>query len=207
MNMESLVEIKPNPKIPEVAPGDTVRVSTRIVESGKKRIQIFQGVVIRLRRGGAGTSFTVRHVAHGIGVERTFPFYSPSIEKVTIVRHGEVRRAKLYYLRERSGKSARIKERRVGRGKQQIELEEPEQLQEPIPVEEMIQEPVAEQEPTPEDAPAEELAPEQKQEPELAEEPISEEPGEVQEPVAEQEPAPEDAPAEELAPEQKQEPD
>ena len=113
MNIASLVENKPNPNIPELAPGDTVKVSAKIVEGGKERIQVFQGIVTRLKRGGAGASFTVRHVAHGIGVERTFPFYSPRVEKVDVVRHGKVRRAKLYYLRERSGKSARIKERRV----------------------------------------------------------------------------------------------
>ncbi|MFC1908473.1 50S ribosomal protein L19, partial [Chloroflexota bacterium] len=109
MNVSSIVKAKSNPNIPELAPGDSVNVSTRIVESGKERIQIFKGVVIRLRRGGNGASFTVRHVAQGIGVERTFPFYSPLVEKVEVVRHGKVRRAKLYYLRERSGKSARIK--------------------------------------------------------------------------------------------------
>ncbi len=113
MNIESLVHVKVNPKIPDIAPGDTVRVSSKIVEGDKERIQVFQGVVIRLRRGGAGASFTVRHVAYGVGVERTFPFYSPLVAKVEIVRHGKVRRAKLYYLRSRSGKSARIKERRV----------------------------------------------------------------------------------------------
>ena len=115
MNIESLVKVKPNRKIPELAPGDTVKVSAKIVESGRERIQVFQGVVIRLRRGGNGASFTVRHVFQSIGVERTFPLYSPLVEKVEIVRHGKVRRAKLYYLRERSGKSARIKEKGPGR--------------------------------------------------------------------------------------------
>jgi len=113
MNIESLVEVKPNPNIPALAPGDTVKVSAKVVEGGKERIQVFQGVVIRLRRSGVGSNFTVRHVAYGIGVERTFPLYSPRVEKVEVVRHGKVRRAKLYYLRERSGKSARIKERRL----------------------------------------------------------------------------------------------
>ena len=127
MNIESLVKVKPNRKIPELAPGDTVKVSAKIVESGRERIQVFQGVVIRLRRGGNGASFTVRHVFQGIGVERTFPLYSPLVEKVEIVRHGKVRRAKLYYLRERSGKSARIKERRVDKKKAQVE-EPPEEL-------------------------------------------------------------------------------
>ena len=113
MNVASLIEVKPNPNIPDLEPGYVVKVSAKIVEGGKERIQVFQGVVIRLRQGGTDANFTVRHVAHGIGVERTFPLYSPRIEKVEIVRYGKVRRAKLYYLRERSGKSARIKERRL----------------------------------------------------------------------------------------------
>ena len=115
--MASLIEVKPNPNIPEIVPGDTVRVSSRVVESGRERLQPFQGVVIKLRRGGISTSFTVRRVAYGVGVERTFPIHSPLVEKVEVIRHGKVRRAKLYYLRGRSGKAARIKERRVPRGK------------------------------------------------------------------------------------------
>jgi len=117
MSIASLIEVKPNPNIPDLESGDTVKVSAKIVEGGKERIQIFQGIVIRLRRCGAGSNFTVRHVSHGIGVERTFPFYSPRLEKVEVVRHGKVRRAKLYYLRNLSGKAARIKERRVDRKK------------------------------------------------------------------------------------------
>jgi len=113
MDVSSLIELKKNPKIPELSPGDTVKVSARIVEAGKERIQVFQGVVIKIRRGGASASFTVRHVAYGIGVERTFPLYSPLVEKVEIVRHGKVRRSKLYYLRGLSGKEARRKIKRV----------------------------------------------------------------------------------------------
>ncbi len=120
MNIGALIEVKPNPNIPNIAPGDTVKVSTKIIESGKERIQIFQGVVIRIKRGGSGTNFTVRHVAYGIGVERTFPFYSPMVQKVEVVRHGKVRRARLYYLRGLSGKAARIKERRVGVKKEEL---------------------------------------------------------------------------------------
>jgi large subunit ribosomal protein L19 len=115
MDVSSLVELKKNPKIPDMAPGDTVRVSARIVEGGKERIQVFQGVVIKIRRGGNGTSFTVRHVAYGVGVERTFPFHSPLVEKVEIVRQGKVRRSRLYYLRGLSGKAARRKIKRVER--------------------------------------------------------------------------------------------
>jgi large subunit ribosomal protein L19 len=87
------------------------------VEGEKERIQVFQGVVIRVRRGGSGASFTVRRVAYGIGVERTFPFQSPLVEKVEVVRQGKVRRAKLYYLRGLSAKASRIKEKRVTKEK------------------------------------------------------------------------------------------
>ena len=112
MNAESLIELKPNPNIPALAPGDTVKVSARIIEGEKERTQVFQGVVINVRHGGVGANFTVRRVAYGVGVERTFPLYSPLVEKVEVVRHGKVRRAKLYYLRGLSAKKARIKEKR-----------------------------------------------------------------------------------------------
>ena len=117
MNMASLIEVKPNPNIPELAPGDTVKVSTKVVEGGRERLQLFQGVVIKVQRGGISASFTVRRVTYGVGVERTFPLHSPRVERVAIIRHGKVRRAKLYYLRERSGKSARLKEKRIAREK------------------------------------------------------------------------------------------
>jgi len=121
MNIASLVEIKPNPNIPTLSPGDTVKVSVKVVEGDKERTQVFQGVVIRLRNSGAGSSFTVRRVAYGVGVERTFPLYSPRIEKVEVVRHGKVRRAKLYYLRGLSAKKARIKEKRTSKEKKQAQ--------------------------------------------------------------------------------------
>ena len=110
MNIDSLVEVKANPNIPELAPGDRVRVSVKVVEGDRERLQPFEGVVIRIRRG---TNFTVRRVAYGIGVERTFPFVSPMIEKVDVLRHAKVRRAKLYYLRGLSTKQSRLKERRT----------------------------------------------------------------------------------------------
>ena len=119
MNIAQLVEIKPNPNIPSLAPGDTVKVSVKIVEGDKERLQVFQGVVIKTRRGIGGGSFTVRRVSRGIGVERTFLFGSPLVEKVEVVQHGKVRRAKLYYLRRRSGKTARLKERRMDKGEKQ----------------------------------------------------------------------------------------
>ena len=117
MNIGSLIEVKPNPNIPALAPGDTVKVSIKIVEGEKERAQVFQGVVIKVRHSGAGSSFTVRRVAYGVGIERTFPLYSPLVGKVEVVRHGKVRRAKLYYLRGLSAKASRIKERRVSKEK------------------------------------------------------------------------------------------
>ncbi len=98
--------------LPEIRPGDTLKVHTKIKEGEKERIQVFTGIVIRHRGSGLNKTFTVRKISYGTGVERIFPLYSPSIEKVEIVRRGKVRRARLYYLRERRGKSARIKEKR-----------------------------------------------------------------------------------------------
>ena len=112
MNILPLVEVKPNPNIPPLAPGDTVKVSAKIVEGEGERSQLFQGVVIKVRRGADGGNFTVRRISYGIGVERTFPFNSPLVERVEVVRHGKVRRAKLYYLRGLSSKKARIKEKK-----------------------------------------------------------------------------------------------
>ncbi len=111
--MRTLARPEPNPSIPALRPGDTVRVHNRIVEGERERVQIFQGVVLGLHGGGTNGSFTVRRIAaHGVGVERTFAIQSPRVEKVEIVRHGRVRRAKLYYLRERRGKATRLRERR-----------------------------------------------------------------------------------------------
>lgn len=93
-------------------PGDTVRVSVKVVEGEKERLQAFEGVVIRKRGGGTGATFTMRRVSYGVGVERTFPLHSPRIDKIQVTRRAKVRRAKLYYLRELSGKAARLKERR-----------------------------------------------------------------------------------------------
>ena len=112
MDTTAPIEVKPNPNIPDFNSGDTVKVSTKVVEGDKERTQVFQGVVIRIRQGGAGASFTVRRVTHGVGVERTFPFHSPRVEKVEVLRRGKTRRAKLYYLRGLSAKASRIKEKR-----------------------------------------------------------------------------------------------
>ncbi|MGB1539628.1 MAG: 50S ribosomal protein L19 [Rickettsiales bacterium] len=98
--------------IPAFGAGDTVRVNVRIVEGNTERVQAFEGVCIGRKNRGLHSSFTVRKISHGEGVERTFPLYSPRLESIEVVRRGDVRRAKLYYLRDRSGKSARIKEKR-----------------------------------------------------------------------------------------------
>ena len=98
--------------IPKFDPGDSVKVHVKVVEGGKERIQVYEGVVIRRSHGGLKETFTVRKISGGVGVERTFPVHSPMLSKIEVLRKGKVRRAKLYYLRERSGKSARIEERR-----------------------------------------------------------------------------------------------
>jgi large subunit ribosomal protein L19 len=102
--------------IPEFGAGDTVRVSVRVVEGSRERVQAFEGVCIARRNRGIGSSFTVRKISYGEGVERVFPLYSPQIASIEVVRRGRVRRAKLYYLRGRTGKAARIAERRDDRG-------------------------------------------------------------------------------------------
>ncbi len=99
-------------KMSEFRSGDTVRVNVKIREGDKSRIQVFEGVVIAIKRNGLSSTFTVRKVSVGYGVERIFPLYSPTIQTIEVVKRGRVRRAKLYYLRERKGKAARIKERR-----------------------------------------------------------------------------------------------
>ena len=98
--------------IPAFRPGDTVKVHVRVIEGNRSRIQVFQGVVIRRQGGGVRETFTVRKVSFGVGVERTFPVHTPVIEKIEVVTRGDVRRAKLYYLRELRGKAAKIKEKR-----------------------------------------------------------------------------------------------
>jgi len=109
ITQESLPELKK--RIPPFSPGDTLKVSVKIIEGDKKRIQNFEGTLIRQRGEGINKTFTIRRISYGIGVEKTFPLYSPSIEKIKVTKKGKVRRAKLYYLRERKGKAAKIKER------------------------------------------------------------------------------------------------
>lgn len=98
--------------IPPFQPGDVVRVHVRVVEGNRERIQAFEGTVIQRKSGGLSETFTVRRVSYGVGVERTFPLHSPRIERIELIRRGDVRRAKLFYLRKLSGKAARIKEKR-----------------------------------------------------------------------------------------------
>jgi large subunit ribosomal protein L19 len=102
--------------IPDFRAGDTVKVHVRVVEGNRERVQVFQGAVMRRQGGGVQETFTVRKVSFGVGVERTFPVHSPTIAKIEVTSMGDVRRAKLYYLRERHGKAAKIKEKRGGRG-------------------------------------------------------------------------------------------
>ena len=111
MNIQDMV--KPGKKkIPTFTSGDTVNVQVQVIEGEKKRLQAFQGIVIQRGGSGMGATFTVRKVSGGVGVERIFPIYSPTVSKITVVKKGRVRRAKLFYLRERKGKSARIAEKR-----------------------------------------------------------------------------------------------
>jgi len=112
MNVNSLSQVKVNPNIPQISPGDTVRVSFKVKEANRERVQTLLGLVVRIRRGASGGNFTVRRVTYGVGVEHTFSFASPFVEKVEVVRHGKVRRAKLYFIRRLSAKEARLKERR-----------------------------------------------------------------------------------------------
>ncbi|HBH26780.1 MAG TPA: 50S ribosomal protein L19 [Rhodospirillaceae bacterium] len=116
LEARELEKMRAGREVPDFSPGDTVRVSVRVREGSRERLQAYEGVVIA--RGGAGVnaSFTVRKISLGEGVERVFPLWSPFVEKIALVRRGKVRRAKLYYLRTRRGKSARIAERTTGRG-------------------------------------------------------------------------------------------
>lgn len=112
MDIREIVKPKVNEGIPQFSPGDTVRVSVRVREGERERVQHFQGMVIRIRRGVDGGRFTVRRVAYGVGVEYTLPYQSPLINGVEVVRRGKARRAKLYYMRDLSAKRARLKEKR-----------------------------------------------------------------------------------------------
>ena len=111
MDLASVSNFKVNEQIQDFGPGDRVRVSAKVVEGDRERIQVFEGDVIRIRNAGPASTFTVRKIASGVGVERTFQRHSPRIDKLEVVRRGKVRRARLYYLRELRGRAARIKEK------------------------------------------------------------------------------------------------
>jgi len=112
-NVIDLLEAEAQQKtVPTLTPGDSVKVHAKVVEGNRERVQIFEGIVIGCRGSGAKQTFTVRRIAHGVGVERSFLLHSPRIDRIDVVRHGKVRRAKLYYLRGKVGKSARIREKR-----------------------------------------------------------------------------------------------
>jgi large subunit ribosomal protein L19 len=111
--LDEIVQDQLRTDLPELATGDTVKVSAKVVEGNRERIQVFEGTVMRLRGGGITRSITVRRIASGVGVERTFKIHSPRIDKIEVIRHGQVRRAQLYFLRKRVGKAATLRERRT----------------------------------------------------------------------------------------------
>jgi large subunit ribosomal protein L19 len=110
--LDSVTQDMRKADLPDIRPGDTVRVSVKVREAGKERIQVYEGTCIAIKNGGIGKTITVRKISNSVGVERTFPVHSPNVAKFEVTRRGKVRRAKLYYLREKVGKDARIKERR-----------------------------------------------------------------------------------------------
>lgn len=116
LEAEQIAKLSEGKKIPQFSPGDTVKVNVKVVEGDRERVQAYEGVCIARKNAGLNSSFTVRKISYGEGVERVFPLYSPRIDSVELVRRGDVRRAKLYYLRDRRGKSARIIERTTGHG-------------------------------------------------------------------------------------------
>ncbi len=149
MNVREFVKPKMNPGIPKISAGDTVRVGLKAMEGNKERLQHFQGVVIKLRKGVDGGSFTVRRISYGVGVERTFPFQSPFVQNVEVLRHGKVRRVKLYYIRRLSTRQARLKERREKAIEQTVPQQEVmEEVLEGVAEQEEVEEPEEEEEQT-----------------------------------------------------------
>jgi len=147
MNVKSISKIKVNPKIPQISPGDTVKVSFKVKEANRERVQTLLGLVVRIRKGASGGNFTVRRVTYGIGVEHTFSFASPSLEKIEVVRHGKVRRAKLYFIRRLSARDARLKERRektLAEAAVPVTLDEEGEVEETVSEENIVAEAVSE---------------------------------------------------------------
>jgi large subunit ribosomal protein L19 len=172
--------------VPRFKAGDTVRVHFQVIEGTRRRVQVFEGIVLKRQGAGARETFTVRKQSFGIGVERTFPLHSPKIEKIEVVAIGDVNRAKLYYLRGRVGKRARVRERRYGAGSElpaavEASSPEPEDVSEPLDAEgpqseaEIVEAEPVDEEPTAEEAPADDPAEdapaEEGSEPEVAAEP------------------------------------
>ena len=180
-------------KVPRFKAGDTVRVHFQVIEGSRRRVQVFDGIVIKRQGSGVRETFTVRKISSGVGVERTFPLHSPKIEQIEVKAIGDVNRAKLYYLRDRVGKKARVRERRYGTGHVFHEAEEPE-VEETAEVEEVADEAVVDEVATDEVEAVETEEVADADEPDLAEESVAE--GAAEEPVAE-EPVAEEAPAEE----------
>ena len=114
LEQEQVAKLTASKSIPDFSPGDTVKVNVKVVEGSRERLQAYEGVVIARKNAGLNSSFTVRKISYGEGVERIFPLYSPNVAEIEVVRRGDVRRAKLYYLRDRRGKSARIAEQTTG---------------------------------------------------------------------------------------------
>ena len=114
LEQEQVAKLTASKQIPDFAPGDTVKVNVKVIEGTRERLQAYEGVVIARKNSGLNSSFTVRKISYGEGVERIFPLYSPNVAEIEVVRRGDVRRAKLYYLRDRRGKSARIAEQTTG---------------------------------------------------------------------------------------------
>ena len=128
--IEQLEKEQQKEKVPALRAGDTVKVHAKVVEGTRERIQVFEGTVIRVTGGGLRQNFTVRRVTHGVGVERTFMIHSPRIDKIDVLRHGDVRQGRLYYLRAKIGKEARIREKRSAIAAPEAEAQEPEQAEE-----------------------------------------------------------------------------
>jgi large subunit ribosomal protein L19 len=142
MNVNLINQIKVNPNIPQISPGDSVKVSFKVKEANRERVQTLAGLVVRVRKGAGGGNFTVRRVTYGVGVEHTFPFASPFLEKVEVVRRGKVRRAKLYYIRRLSAREARLKERREKIAEKVAVMEvvgEEGEIEEPVVVEDVAE--------------------------------------------------------------------
>jgi large subunit ribosomal protein L19 len=114
LEQEQIAKLVASKSIPDFSPGDTVKVNVKVIEGTRERLQAYEGVVIARRNAGLNSSFTVRKISYGEGVERIFPLYSPNVAEIEVIRRGDVRRAKLYYLRDRRGKSARIAEQTTG---------------------------------------------------------------------------------------------